>query len=87
MLSLILSPLGTQEICLNRDELVNELWDDYGEIPKRWIFDDGILMEVYASSYYYTWTIIVTGDPNEVSCIIEFGQGKSNLPYNLEEYI
>ena len=65
---------GAPAICKERDILVSQLSQKYGEVPVAIGVADGALIELLTARDGMTWTIILTS-PKGMSCLVASGDG------------
>ena len=89
VIALLLINLFNFNNCGLRQEVIHILKSGFGENPIDWGISDDIILELYASNGFITWSIIITNQNDlQLSCIIAYGRGKHSLPfrYNHGEY-
>ena len=79
---LLLIDLFNFNNCGLRQDVLHLLKLKYGENPIHWDISGDIVLELYASKSFRTWSVIITHQDNlQSSCIIAHGRGRNSLPF------
>jgi len=80
LIALTASPVAAQIACGERNSVVRNLGEKYGEVRRgAGLADSTAIFEIWASEDTGTWTILRT-TPNGMACIMAVGEGWQDDP-------
>jgi hypothetical protein len=83
------TPSYAETKCNNNDDVMRTiLATKYNEASVQTIvLSEIIVLEVFASPDYITWSIIVVSPSKSMACMVEYGKGYDLLSTALEKYL
>lgn len=73
-LVLVTPTVNAQTVCLDHDNMVKKLYDEYKEkIRVTALMNDNTVIELFSNDSYDSWTLVRRGS-NNITCIIATGK-------------